>query len=88
MKALRSFVSPWALAGLAVWIVVLGAVANWAIPVFANVGSGPGCESPPCQPNWMPTDWLPVLGTGVITATIVVAVLAGAVLLVRRRSVG
>jgi len=32
------FVSPWSLAAVAVWIVVLTVVANWAVPVFANVG--------------------------------------------------
>jgi hypothetical protein len=85
MKALWSFLSPWALAAVAVWIVLLGVVANWAIPVFANVGSGPGCEFPPCEPNWMPTDWFPVLAAGVVGATFVTVVLAVVVLLVRKR---
>lgn len=88
MSRLHEFVSPWALAGLGVWIVVLGVVANWAIPVFANVGSGPQCEVLPCEPNYLTTEWFPVLATGVITASVVTAALAGVVLLLRRRSVG
>ena len=56
MRRLVEFISPWALAGLAVWIVVLGVVANWVIPVFAIPGLAgrqraskryvPGCAGP------------------------------------------
>ena len=85
MRRLPEFVLPWALLGLAVWIVVLGGVSNWAIPVFANVGSGPGCQFPPCEPNYIPTDWFPVLATGLITASVVTAALLGVVHLAKRR---
>ena len=85
VKRLLGFISPWALAGIAVWLAVLGLVANWAIPVFANVSSGPACQGPPCPPSYLPIDWFPVLGTAIIGASIVTALVAGVVVLVRRR---
>lgn len=86
VNRLLGFISPWALAAVAVWIVVMGVVANWAIPVFANVGTGPGCVVTPCGPNYLPTDWFPVLATGFVVASIMTAVLVGVVLLARRVS--
>jgi hypothetical protein len=84
MKVARGFVSPWALAGVAAWIAILGLTANWAIPVFANVGTGPQCPAIPCPPDYLPIDWVPVLGTAAIVATLIVAVLAVVAVLVRR----
>ena len=86
MKRLLGFISPWALAGLALWLAVLGVVANWAIPVFANVSSGPGCQDPPCPPSYLPTDWFPVLGAAIVVASIITALVAGIGVLVRRRN--
>ena len=64
--------SPWSLAALAVWIVVLVVVANWAVPVFANVASGPQCTSSVCPPTTTTVEWLPILLTGTVVATLVV----------------
>jgi hypothetical protein len=86
VKRLPDFISPWALAAIAVWLAVVGIVANWAIPVFANVGSGPACEFPPCAPDYLPIDWLPVLGTAVVVASSVVVLLAALLLAARRSS--
>jgi len=71
------FVSPWSMAALAVWIVVLFVVANWAVPVFANV-EGPGlqCDTSVC-PTVTTVEWLPILLTGAVAATLVVGTLWG-----------
>lgn len=70
------FVSPWSLATLAVWIVVLIVVANWAVPVFANVANGPQCTASVC-PTVTTVEWLPILLTGAVAATLVVGSMWG-----------
>ena len=69
------FASPWSVVALAVWIVVLLLVANWAVPVFANVPSGPQCTASVCPTAT--TEWLPILLTGAVVATLVVVALWG-----------
>jgi hypothetical protein len=76
------FVSPWAVVALAVWVVVMVVVANWAVPVFANVPSGPQCTATDCPR--VTTEWVPVLLAGAGAATAVVAIIWGVRRLVRR----
>jgi hypothetical protein len=71
MAGWTRFVSPWSLAALAAWIVVLVVVANWAVPAFANVPSGPQCTLSVCPPTASSVEWLPVLLTGSVAATLV-----------------
>jgi hypothetical protein len=65
-------VSPWSVAALAAWIVILIVVANWAVPVFANV-EGPGlqCSASVC-PTVTTVEWVPILLTGGVAASLVV----------------
>jgi hypothetical protein len=86
MRALREVVSPMALAGLVIWLVVMVVVTNLAISVFANVGGGPQpfCPQATCAPQ-PTTEWLPSLATAFVAATLVVGGLWGAVTVVRRR---
>jgi hypothetical protein len=70
------FVSPWSFAALAAWIVVLIVVANWAVPIFANVPTGPQCTASVC-PTVTTVEWLPILLTGAVAATLVVGTLWG-----------
>jgi hypothetical protein len=71
------FVSPWSVAALAAWIVVLIVVANWSVPVFANVeGGGLQCNASVC-PTVTTVEWLPILLTGAVAATLVVGTLWG-----------
>jgi predicted secreted protein len=62
---------------MAVWIVVLIVVANWAVPVFANVGSGPQCTLSACPRTATTVEWVPILITGAVAATVTVGVLWG-----------
>jgi hypothetical protein len=71
------FVSPWSVAALAVWIVVLVVVANLAVPVFANVTTGPQCTASVCPPYATTVEWLPILLTGAVAATLVLGTLWG-----------
>jgi hypothetical protein len=80
---MRGFVSPWAIGGVVLWLVVLVVVTQWAIPVFANVGSGPPCEGASC-PTAATTEWLPSLVVAAIAASLVVAALWGAFAAIRR----
>ena len=75
MTSWTRFVSPWAIAALAVWVMVMGVVANWAIPAFANVPSGPQCTATDCPT--VTTEWVPVLLAGAAAATAVVAIIWG-----------
>ena len=75
------FVSPWAVAALALWIVVLIVVASWAVPVFANVEGGAiQCNASVC-PTVTTVEWVPILLTGAVAATLVV----GAIWALRRQ---
>ena len=78
MTSWPRIVSPWALAALAVWIVVLIVVANWAVPVFANVEGSGGiqCNASVC-PTVTTVEWVPILLTGAVAATVIVGVLWG-----------
>jgi hypothetical protein len=77
MTSWTRFVSPWSVAALAVWILVLIVVANLAVPVFANVEGGAiQCNASVC-PTVTTVEWLPILLSGAVAATLVVGVLLG-----------
>ena len=86
MRALRDLVSPLALAGLVLWVVVMVVVTTLSIPVFANVGGGPQplCQQVTCAPQ-PTTEWLPSLATAFLAATLTVGAVWGAVTVIRRR---
>jgi len=84
MKRLLGVVSPWVLAGIAVWLAVTGIVANWVKHAFVKIGDGP-CGDP-CVFVPPPIDWFPVLGTAIAVASIATVLFAGVVLLIRRMS--
>ena len=75
MKRLLDYVSPWALAGVAVWLVMMVTAYNWAIPIYANVGSHPETFSV-TQPD--------TTIFAIVVASIVTVILAGIVVLARR----
>ena len=54
--------------------MVLIVVANWAVPVFANVPSGPQCTASVC-PTVTTVEWLTILLIGAVAATLVVGTL-------------
>ena len=54
--------------------MVLIVVANWAVPVFANVPSGPQCTASEC-PTVTTVEWLTILLIGAVAATLVVGTL-------------
>lgn len=86
MRSLRDLVSPMAVASLALWLVVLVVVTNLAIPVFANVGSGPQPFCPGTTCARQPTiEWLPSLATAFMVSTVAVGTLWGAMAHLRRR---
>jgi len=89
MRTLREAISPMAVAGLVLWLVVMVVTTNLAIPVFANVSGGPQtlCPQPTCPSVQTMTtvEWLPSLITAFLAATAVVAVCWGAVTMIRRR---
>jgi hypothetical protein len=69
------YLSPWSIAALVIWILVLMIVANWAVPVFANVeGGGLQCDAAVC-PTHTTVEWVPILLTGSVAATFVVGAL-------------
>jgi hypothetical protein len=80
----RDLASPWAIAGVMVWIVVMVVVAIWAIPVFAQPigGALQDCSPSPCPTT---VEWFPVLTTAAISASIVTGLFAGAWILLRGR---
>jgi hypothetical protein len=85
MKAFSSFVSPWALVGLAVWLVVMVIAYNWAIPIYANLG-GPGlcpAESPNCSPATFTVTQPDTTVFALIVASLVTGLLTAIVLLTR-----
>lgn len=85
MKAVLSFVSPWALAGIALWLVVLVIAYNWAIPIYANIG-GPGlcpAESPNCSPATFRVTQPDTIVFALIVASLVTGLLAAIVLVAR-----
>jgi len=85
MKRFLGFVSPWALAAIAMWLVVMVLAYNWAIPIYANIG-GPGlCGEPNCGSVGTFTVNVPgTLNFALIVATCVTVVLGGLVLIGRR----
>lgn len=88
MRAASDLVSPMALAGLVLWVVVMVVVTSLAIPVFANVASGPEPVCPPTcapQPQQLTTEWLPSLASGFLAASALLALCWGVVRVVRRR---
>ncbi|MEX0626764.1 MAG: hypothetical protein WD402_09470 [Chloroflexota bacterium] len=72
MTSLRNALSPWAIGGLVLWLLVLAFALAWTIPVFANVSSGPACTPTPCAVRTT-TEWLPSLVVAALVATLVVA---------------
>jgi len=83
VKRLVEFISPWALVGIGVWIVVMATVVNLVKESSrGNVGDGPCAD--PCVFVPPPINWLPVLALAIAVALIVTAVLAAAVILVRQ----
>jgi hypothetical protein len=80
----RDYISPWAVGGIALWLLVMALVTPIVIPIFANVAGGPAefCLQTTCTT----TEWLPSLGTAAIAASLVVGGLWGAVTLLRSRS--
>ena len=67
------FVSPWSVVVLAAWIVIMVAVANWAVPVFANVeGYGLECTLNACPRTVTTVEWVPIVLSGAAAATLVV----------------
>lgn len=67
------FVSPWSVVVLAAWIVIMVAVANWAVPVFANVeGYGLECTLNACPRTVTTVEWVPIVLSGAVAAALVV----------------
>jgi hypothetical protein len=85
MKRLLSFVSPWALAVIATWLVVMVVAYNWAIPIYANIGDPGLCGEPNCGSVGTFTPNVPMaINFAVIVATCFTVVLGGMVLIGRR----
>jgi hypothetical protein len=83
MRRLADFISPSALGGAAVWIVVVVAYVSWAIPHYTNVGEGPGNREVPVGTG---VDVTAVVLLAIAIATTLTACLAGIVILLRRWS--
>jgi len=73
MRNWTQFVSPWSVVAFASWIVILVVVANWAVPVFANVeGYGLQCTLNVCPRTVTTVEWVPIVLSGAVAATLVV----------------
>lgn len=83
VRRLLGFVSPWALAGIAVWMVILAIAHNWAIPLFTNASTGPQCADTPCPPPALLVDQPGALVFALVAASVVTALLAGVVVVAR-----
>jgi hypothetical protein len=86
VKRLLDFVSPWALAAIAVWLVVMVIAYNWAIPIYANIGSAPLCGEPLANCSQEGTFTIHQPDTtifAIVVASMVTAVVAAVVLLAR-----
>ena len=86
MRRPLDFISPWALAGIAVWMVIVVVAYNWAIPIYANIG-GPGlcpAESPDCSPATFTVTQPDTAVFAIVVASILTAFLAAAALVARR----
>lgn len=72
MRTWRNVLSPWAIGGFVLWLLVLAVATQWTIPVFANVSTGPACTPTPCTVRTT-AEWLPSLVAAALVATLVVA---------------
>lgn len=87
LKGIATWISPWALAALAAWLLVAAAALIWSIPIYANIG-GPGLcgELPPdcVSVGTFTLNWEASLGFAIGVASGVAALLAGIVFIARR----